>query len=230
MASLDNSIIVRLKTLGENFEILADPDLALTYKEGKDIPLNEILAVDCIFKDARAGDKASEDIMSKIFDTHDVNNVADQILKKGELHLTTQQKKHLLEERKKQIINIIAKNAINPQTKSPHPPGRIKKAMEEVKINVTISKSAKEQVDTAVKALRPILPLKFERISIVAKIPLKYSGNIHHTLEEFGEVKKEEWVSDGLISCLEIPAGLQDEFYDKLNNVTHGEVEIKILK
>lgn len=229
MVSLDDAVIVRLKTYGENFEIFVDPDLALAYRSGESVKLEGVLAVENIFKDANAGDKASEEVMGKIFGSSDVKIVADVILKKGELHLTTEQKRRMLEDRKKQIITIISQNAINPQTKSPHPPARIDKAMVEARVDVTISKSAKEQVDGVVRALQPILPIRFEKLNIAVNIPAAYTGKMYNVLREFGEVRKEEWVSGEQYCMLEIPAGLRDEFYSRLNNLTHGEVKIKVL-
>ena len=230
MVSLDDAIVVKLKTYGENFEILVDPDLALEYKEGREIDISEILAADKIFKDASAADTASDDSMLKVFESTDVSVVASKILKKGELHLTTEQKKRMLEERKKQIINIITKNAINPQTKTPHPPDRIESAMNEAKINVGIQKSAKEQVDKVVKALRPLLPIKFDNVQIAVKIPAEHSGKLYAVLHEFGEVKKDGWQGNFQFCLIEMPAGLQDDFCNKINNLTHGEAEIKILR
>lgn len=230
MVSLDNAVIVRLKTHGENFEIFVDPDLALRYKSGEKIDINQILAAEGIFKDAKAGDKASEESMKKIFGSNEIYNVADRILKKGELHLTVEQRRHLMKERKRQIISIIARNSINPQTKTPHPPSRIEKAIDEARVGIDMSKSAKEQVDNVVKAIRHILPIKFETLDMAVKIPAHYYGNCYKSLREFGDVKKEEWENGDLICLLKIPGGLQDEFYSKLNSLTHGEVKIKILR
>ena len=230
MIPLDKATVVKLKTHGENFEILVDPDLALEYKEGKEIDVNELLAADKIFKDASAADAASDDSMLKVFETTDVREVAGKILKKGELHLTTEQKKRMLEERKKQVISIITRNAINPQTKTPHPPDRIESAMDEAKVSIDIQKSAKEQVDKVVKALRPLLPIKFENVQIAVKIPSEHSGKLYSVLHEFGEVKKDAWQGNCQYCLVEMPAGLQDDFCNKVNNLTHGEAEIKILR
>ncbi|ODS37646.1 rRNA metabolism protein [Candidatus Altiarchaeales archaeon WOR_SM1_SCG] len=230
MVSLDDAIVVKLKTHGENFEILVDPDLALEYKEGKEKSIDEILAVGKIFKDASAADSASDESMLKVFETTDVIEVAGKILKKGELHLTTEQRKQMLEERKKQIVNIIARNAINPQTKTPHPPDRIANAMDEAKVSIDIQKSAKEQVERVVKALRPLIPIKFDNVQIAVKIPAEHSGKLYATLHEFGEVKKDGWQGNFQFCLVEMPAGLQDDFCNKVNNLTRGEAEIKILR
>lgn len=230
MVSLDKAVIARLKTHGETFEIFVDPDLALDYKEGRGVDVKELLAVEDIFKDAKAGERASEEVMNKVLGTTGLREVVDRIIKKGELHLTVEQRKELVEEKRKQIISLIARNAINPQTNTPHPPARIDKAIEEAKLHIDPVKSAKGQVDSVVKGLRPILPIKFVSLELAVKIPANYAGNSYKLLREFGDVKKEEWDKGDLICLLKIPAGIQDELYSRLNSLTHGEVEIKVLR
>ncbi|MEA3255210.1 MAG: ribosome assembly factor SBDS, partial [Candidatus Altiarchaeota archaeon] len=160
MVSLDKAVIARLKTHGVDFEIFVDPDLALDYKEGGEVNIKELLAVEDIFKDAKAGERASEEVMDKVLGTTDLHEVVDKIIKKGELHLTVEQRKRMIEETRKQVISLIARNAINPQTNTPHPPARIDKAVNEAKIHIDPVKSAKRQVESVVKRLRPILPIK----------------------------------------------------------------------
>ncbi|PKP54468.1 MAG: ribosome assembly factor SBDS [Candidatus Altiarchaeales archaeon HGW-Altiarchaeales-3] len=230
MIPLDQATTIKLKTHGETFEILVDPDMSLEFREGKEIDINEILAIDTIFKDANAGDRASDESMLKVFETTDVKIIATKILKKGELHLTTDQKKRIMNERKRQIINIIARNAINPQTKTPHPPERIESAIAEAKFHVEINKSAKEQVDKVVKAIRPILPIKFDNVRIAVKIPAEYSGKLYAALHEFGTIKKDEWHGNFQMCLIEMPAGLQDDFCNRVNNITRGDAEIRILR
>lgn len=150
---------------------------------------------------------------------------------KGEISLTTEQRKEMLDEKRRRIISIIARNAIDPRTGNPHPPVRIEKAMEEARVSINIFKSAKEQIEQTVKKIRPLLPIKFQVSEIAVKIPSQYSGKTYNVLREFGTVKKEEWDKEGeLLALMEIPAGLRDEFYNRLNNMTHGEVEIKLVK
>ena len=65
MVTLEDAVIARLEYYGEHFEILVDPDLASDFKRGEDIKIEDVLAVEEVFKDARKGDKASEEAMSK---------------------------------------------------------------------------------------------------------------------------------------------------------------------
>jgi ribosome maturation protein SDO1 len=230
MVTLEDSVIARLEYYGERFEILVDPDLASDFKRGKDIPLEDILAVEEIFKDARKGDKASEEAMMKAFESTDALEAAAKIIKKGHVQLTAQQRKEMQEEKRKKIIAKITREAINPQTKLPHPARRIEKAMEEAKIHIDPFKSVDEQVNVVLKAIRTKIPIRFEKVDIAIKIPGDYTGKVYSVISEFGKTKKEEWQKDGSwIAVVEVPGGLQESFDRKLSELTGGQVETKVM-
>lgn len=230
MVTLEDAVIARLEYFGEHFEILVDPELAADFKRGNDIELEDILAVEEIFKDARKGDKASEEAMLKAFNTTELSEVAAFIIKKGQVQLTAQQRKEMQEEKRKKIVATITREAINPQTKLPHPSRRIEIAMDEAKIHVDPFKSVDEQVTTVLKAIRTKIPIRFEKVKVAIRIPGDYTGKVYNIIPEFGTTKKEEWQQDGSwIAVVEIPGGMQDNFYRKLNEMTHGQVETKLL-
>lgn len=231
MVRLEDAVIARFSHQGATFEILVDPYLARDLKEGKSVDIRNLLAIDKIFKNARRGEAASEETIKKVFGTTDVFKVAEEIIKRGEVQLTTEQRRQMREEKFKQIVTIIARRAINPQTGTPHPPARIEEALREAKVHIDEFASAEEQIPRVVKALQPILPLKFEMRKIAAKIPPAYVGKAQAVVRKIGTLKQEEWMNDGSwIVLLEIPAGIQSEVYEKLNEVTKGEVEIKVVE
>jgi ribosome maturation protein SDO1 len=230
MVTLENSVIARLEYYGEHFEILVDPDLASDYKMGKEIEIEKILAVEEIFKDAKKGDKASEEAMMKAFESTDPLEAAAIIIKKGHVQLTAQQRKEMQEEKRKKVIAKITREAINPQTKLPHPSRRIEIAMEEAKVHIDPFKSVDEQVNTVLKAIRVKIPIRFEKVDVVIKIPGDYTGKVYPVISEFGKKKREEWQNDGSwIAVVEVPGGLQESFDRKLNELTGGQVETKVL-
>jgi ribosome maturation protein SDO1 len=231
MISLEDAVIARLEYYGEHFEILVDPDMAADFKRGEAIEVQEILAVEEVFKDAKRGDKASEEAMMKAFNTTDILDAAAIIIRKGHVQLTAQQRKEMTEEKRKKIVATITREAINPQTKLPHPARRIEIAMEEAKIHIDPFKSVDEQVNTVLKAIRIKIPIRFERVQVAIKIPGDFSGKVYNVIPEFGKTRKEEWQQDGSwVAIVEIPGGVQDNFYRKLNELTHGQVETKLLK
>ncbi len=230
MVDIDKAIIARLKIQGENFEILVDCDNALLFKEGK-ASLDDAIVTEEVFKDVKKGLYASEHEMQKIFGTSDKKKVAEIIIKKGEVQLTAEHQNKLREEKRKRIINLIHRNAIDPKTNLPHPPQRIENALVEAKINIDHFKSAESQVKDIIKKLTPILPIRFEIREVAIKIPANYAARSYSLLKQYAKITKDEWQDDGsLIAVIEIPAGMQQELFDELNKLTHGDIESKILK
>jgi len=118
MVTLDESIIARLRRT-ENIEVFVEPEGALALKKGEAVKIENILAVDDVFEDAKNGDRPTEQDVINAFGTTDALLIAEKIIKDGELHLTTEQKKKIQDEKRNRVISIIATNAINPQTKGP---------------------------------------------------------------------------------------------------------------
>jgi len=231
MVTLDEAVIARYKTHGSHFEILVDPEAALALKRGEEVNIEKILAVEDIFEDASAGDRVADDRLMTAFGTTEVYAISKEIISHGEIQLTSEQRKRMQENQRKRVIDIIARNAFNPQTRAPHPPSRIEKAMEEAGIHIDPFKSDDEMVSEVMKKIRPIIPIRFDEVSIAVKIPAEYAGKSYGTVQGFGQLVKEEWQSDGSwVAIIKIPAGIQGEFYDLVNNLTKGNAETKLMR
>jgi ribosome maturation protein SDO1 len=229
MPGIQNTIIARYEKGGERFEVLVDPKLAYDYRTGAKKDLNNVLITEEVFKDANKGDRQTSTALQKAFGTTDPVQVAHRILMEGDLQLTTEHRRKVLEEKKAKVIAIIARNAVDPRTKAPHPPARIQAALEQARVHIDAFKSAEEQVPAAIEALREILPISLEQAKVAVKVPAEHAPRVYGLLKEFG-LQKEEWTSSGaLVAVLEMPAGLQAEFYDKLNKATGGSAETKKL-
>ena len=230
MVSLDEAVTARLKRGSKHYEILVEPEGALAYKRGETIKLEDVLAVETIFEDANRGDRAAESDIINSFQTTDPYEIADVILKHGELQLTAEQRRRMLEEKKKKVIYTISRNAINPHTRAPHPPARIEKAMEEAKVHIDPLKSVDQLVNITMKAIRPLIPIRFEEINIAVRIPPEYAPKTYGEISKVGNITKEEWQRDGSwIAVVKIPAGVQTDFYALLNHLTKGEAQTKLL-
>ncbi len=231
MVSLEKAVVARLRKGGMVFEVLVDPYLARDLKEGKEVNFDDLVAVEEVFHDARKGERASTEDIQKVFGTTDVREVIKKIVLEGEVQLTAEQRRELLEQKKKQIIEYIRRNSVDPRTNAPHTYARIEAAMEEAKVSIDIFKPVEAQVKDIVKALKPILPLRFEEIEIAIKIPPEHTGRAIGALYSFGKILKEEWQSDGSWICvMRIPAGMHGELMDLLGRVAKGEALTKILR
>ena len=231
MVSLDDAIIARYERKGMHFEILVDPEAAEKVIEGQHVNILENLAIDTIFKDARKGEKASEEAIKEVFGTLDIEKIAIKIIKEGEIQLTTKQRREMQERKRKAIVDWIARSSMDPRTKLPHPRERIELALEEAKVHIDPFKPVEEQIKKILDAIRPILPISIENVKVEIKIPAQYSGKAYGEISKATKMLKEEWLSDGSFKCIvEIPAGIQAELYDMLNKITKGEVVTRLLK
>ncbi len=231
MVTVDKAVIAKLKTHGANFEVLVDCNNAIAVKGGKEIDMNDVLATSTIFSDSKKGEQVPENQLKQVFGTTDLNEVAKEIIKKGEIQLTAEYRNQLKETKRKQIIDMIHRNGVDPKTHLPHPITRIELALEEAKFHVDEYKSVQKQVQEILKKLRVILPIKFEMKELAVKIPGDHAAKSYTLLHNFGKILKEEWQKDGsYVAVLEIPGGLEQDFYDKLNSVTHGDNEVKLIK
>ncbi len=229
MVRVEDSVIARLEKFGHKFELLVEPNLAMDLKHGKVVDLSALLAVETVFKDARAGDEQSPETLKKSFGTQELGEIAKKIILEGEVQLTTEQKRKMLEKKRLEIINFICRNTINPQNKTPHPPQRIENAMEQAKVHIDAFKSVEEQATHIVDALRPILPISMDKIDFAIKVPSQYAGRASSVIHKF-EMKREEWLNDGSLAAeFLLPAGAKQDLLNELNAITHGEIIVKII-
>jgi ribosome maturation protein SDO1 len=231
MVDIEDAIIARLESHGESFEVLIDPKVVNHLREGREVELIDYMVVDEIFRNARKGTRASDEKIKEVFGTNDPIEVAKHIILKGEVQLTTLQRRDMQESKRKRIVSEIARNAINPQTGAPHPPQRIEMAMDEARVHIDPFKPVEAQVKTVLDALRPLIPIRFDKVRIAVKLSGEEYGRCFEDISHMGRITKEEWQQNGSwIGVVELPAGMRDDFLGRLNEKTKGNVETKILK
>ncbi|HEV2449131.1 MAG TPA: ribosome assembly factor SBDS [Thermoplasmata archaeon] len=230
MVKVEDAVVARWETGGSRFEVLVDPATVQAVKDGKPVDVAEGLALDQIFKDAKKGDKISDEYLEKVFHTRSVPEIAKQILLKGEVQVTTEQRHQLQEAKYRQIVAEIARNAMNPQTGAPHPPARIEAAMREAKVHVDPFRSAELQVPEVLQKLRPLLPIRLDSVKVKIKVRAQDYPKVIGDLKGFGKLSEESWLGDGSwTGVLQIPAGVQTDLYAKLNAKTKGTAETSLV-
>jgi len=228
---VDKVTVVRYSFQGEKFEILVKPDPALEYKLGKRKDISSILVSDEIYTDSSKGTRASSEKLLKAFKTEDATAIAERIIQKGELNLTTDQRRKMTSEKRKQIVNYVAKTFVDPKSHLPHPPLRIEQAMEDGRVTIDPHKSVEEQINDVVEKLRSIIPLKSENLILEIIVPAQFAAQSYSVLKSTGTLQKEEWQSNGsLKAILEIPAAARPNVIDRLGSITKGTASIEVVK
>jgi ribosome maturation protein SDO1 len=221
----------RISIGGERFEILVKPEAALDYKMKKPVPISRVLAIEEVYTDASKGTRASSDKLSKYFGTTDIMEVSRRILEGGELQITTDQRRRLIEEKRRQIVAFISKNCMDPRTSAPHPPLRIEQALAQIKAPIHPFKDAEEQAKEIIERLRPVIPIKMEMLKVAVKLSSIDAPKAYGAIKGYGNITKEEWQADGSwIGVMEIPAGLYGPMLEKLGGLTQGGVQAKVIK
>lgn len=232
---LTNKSIGRIKRGNLKFEIIIDPKIAFDYRMKKikieDINIHELLEIDTIFTDAKKGEKASDDILENAFSTIDVFKITKEILIQGDIQITAEQRNELQEKKKIKIINFISTNCINPKSNLPHPPARIDTAMNDVKARIDPFESIEEQAKRIIKDIQIILPIRMEQVVLAVRIPAEDAPKAYGVIKRYATIDKEEWTKDGSwIGVLKMASGLQLEFMEKIESITKGRSEIKVME
>lgn len=228
---VDKAVVSRLTIGGMKFEVLVDPNKALEYRKGLKVDMSEIIAFAGVYHDVRNTERVPESDLQKNFGTTDVMKIAEKIIRQGELQLTTDQRRQMVEQKKTQIATIISRRGINPQTNTPHPPQRIMNAMDQSGINVDPFVDAELQIDKVLKSIKTIIPIKFENVTLQIKVPAQFAGKSYNILKSAGGILNEQWLNDGSLQVqVKILAGIQDEFFQKISGLTHGQYESKVVK
>ncbi|MEM0243485.1 MAG: ribosome assembly factor SBDS [Candidatus Aenigmatarchaeota archaeon] len=225
--SIEKSVIACYKVKGQKFEILVDPFKAFEFKKNKKYKIEEILAVNDIFKDARKAERASANELKQAFNTTDIFKIAEEILSNGEIQIPTELKRKLIEEKKNQIINLISRRFINPQNNLPHPPQRIELAMEQAKVSIDPFVDAELQLENIVKELKKIIPLRIEYLTLEIKIPINVGSKAINEIKRLKlSILSENWTENYLYLKVKIISISKDELLKILYKYSK-EVEIR---
>jgi len=207
---------------------MVDMDSAMKLRKGLPVSITDVIRDNFIYTDLKKGMRAGSAELMNSFATTDIAVIVDKIVKKGDIEVTQEFRDEALENRRKQVVDFLAKNGVNAQTGRPYTPEMIENALKQsgVKIdNVGVEK----QINNILEKIKTIIPIKIETKKLKLKIPPQFTGQIYGIINEYKE--KEEWLNDGSLEVtLNIPVGLQMEFYDKLNKITHGAVVSQEIK
>lgn len=210
--------LARIKQAGKNFEIIVNLDDALKFKKG------EIASIeaegDKIFTDSKKGQVASNSDLQESFGKTDIQSIVEKIIKEGEVQTTQEHRDAEQEKKFKQVVDFLASNAIDSQTGNPHTPERIKSALEQTGVNIKAA-PIESQINEIIEQISKVIPIKIETKKVKITIPAIHTGKVYGIINQYKQ--EETWKDNGDLEVIvKVPAGIIIDFYDKLNNVTHG--------
>jgi len=226
---MSKDAIVRLKVGKMQFETRVNVEAALKMRRGdSSVGIANVIADNFIYTNIVKGMRSGADELENSFGTTDMNAIVERMVKKGDIEIPKEIRDEALEARRKQVVDFLVRNAVDARTGRPFTPDTIESSLKQggVKIeNVSVDK----QISKILDSLRVILPIKIETKKIKVKIAPEHTGKVYGLIQEYKE--KEDWMNDGSLEViLNIPVGLQMEFYDKLNSITHGSALTQEIK
>ena len=202
------------------FETMVDLDAALKLKKGGSIDIHEVVRDQAIYSDLKKGMRSSNDELENAFGTTDLYEIVERIVKKGEILVTQEFRDEALENRRKQIVDFLVRNAVDARTNRPFTPNIIESAIKQAGVKIE-NKAVDMQIKNVIDSLNKIIPIKIETKKLKIRIPAQHTGKSYGLFQEYKE--KEEWLNDGSLEVvLNIPVGVLMDFYDRLNKITHG--------
>ena len=212
--------IAKLRSGKLFFETMVDLDNAMKLRKGGEVSMSDVIRDNAIYTNLGKGMKAGSAELEQAFGTSEFEKVVEQIVKKGIIEVSQEFRDEALEARRKQVVDFLVRNAIDGQTGRPFTPDTLQNALKDAGVKIE-NKNIENQITRIVDSLKQVIPIKIETKKLKVIVPAMHTGKVYGLLTEYKE--KEEWLSNGdLQITLNIPVGIQMEFYDKLNSVTHG--------
>jgi len=217
----------RIKQGGKPFEIMVNMEKALAFKKGEGSAL-DFLEMDKVFTDHKRGEIASHGELDNAFNTTDINEIAEKIVKNGEVLVNQEHRDEEREKKFKQVVDFLVTNSVDPQTGNPHTAERIKRALDEAHVNLK-NVPMENQIKEIISQISRIIPIKIETKKIKVIIPAIHTGKAYGVITQYKE--DETWKDDGSLEVIvSVPAGILMDFFDKLNGVTHGSAITEEIK
>ncbi|XP_050436269.1 ribosome maturation protein SBDS [Adelges cooleyi] len=156
---LTNVAVVRMKKGGKRFEIACYKNKVVSWRNGIEKDIDEVLQTHTVFTNVSKGQAAKKEDLQKIFETDDVTKVCKHILEKGELQISDKERSAQLDASFKDIATIVADKCVNPETKRPYSVTMVEKAMKDVHYSVKPNRNSKQQALEVIQLIKSVLPI-----------------------------------------------------------------------
>ncbi|KAI3646814.1 hypothetical protein MP228_009742 [Amoeboaphelidium protococcarum] len=225
---LTNVSVIRLRKKGKRFEIAGIPNKVTEYRNGVETNVEEVLQVHTIFTNVSKGQTASLDEVEKCFGTRDINTAVMEILRKGEVQVSTQERNNQLDALRKEIVNLVVNMSINPSTNRPYTTSIIDKCFNDINYNIQSQKSSKVQAIEIIKLIKEknIVPINRAKMRLMVRVPVKDKKVVKDKLTSFNADVIHEDFSDEYVVEFTIDPGHYKSVIDLTQNVKGGRVDL----
>jgi ribosome maturation protein SDO1 len=193
---LTNVSVVKLKQKGKRFEIACYKNKVLEWRSKVEKDLDNVLQIHSVFINVSKGQLANSKELKEAFDTENESEIILKILEKGEIQVGEKERSNNLQVLMKEICNLIVEKTVNTDTNRPFTIGIIEKSLLEIHFNPNLTKSAKLQVNEAIRLIQQNNVIPIARVNMKISLTMKSQDAkriINQIKECFTSIDEEEW-------------------------------------
>jgi len=231
---LTNVAVVKMKKCGKRFEIACYKNKVVSWREGIEKDLDEVLQSHTVFVNVSKGEVAKKADLVKCFEEleGDQTEICKLILSKGDLQVSDKERQAQQEAMFKDIATVISDKCVNPESKRPYPVSIIEKAMKECHVSVKPNKSSKQQALETIGKLQASIPIERAMMRMKVVTPLKASNKIRKSLSKLGpgvKVESEEKIEEEMMMILLVDPGQYRGIDTLVKEETQGAGSMELL-
>lgn len=224
--------VVKYQKGKTRLEILTFPGSVKKYADKldslKQSDLDNILASDKIYTNSKKGSVANNSQLENAFGSSDLLTCVKKMLGGGKSQTTGEERKQDLDKKTNEVLTYLNKNYIDAKTGYPHPVSRLEGAIKKIKYVVDPKKGTDSQAKEIIKKLHGVLFFKENSQTYEVIVSTEYKGvdNVFYGLGTVSSKKKEKFQTKWIVN---IVPGNNDNFMKKLNAITHGDYQMKVI-
>ncbi|XP_065075771.1 ribosome maturation protein SBDS [Ochlerotatus camptorhynchus] len=227
---LTNVAVVRIKKGGKRFEIACYKNKVVSWRNGAEKDLDEVLQSGSVFTNVSKGEVAKKEDLLKAFGKDDIAEICKEILAKGELQISEKERHDQQDSMLKEIATNVADRCVNPETKRPYPVSIIEKCMKDIHFSIKPNRNAKQQALEVIKLLQETIPLERAKMRLKVTLPGKDAKRLKEKVTKLcSPVEGEEWEGDKLVLTCLINPGHYREMDEIVRRDTKGAGVLEVL-
>ncbi|CAN8065965.1 unnamed protein product [Agarophyton chilense] len=195
---LTNIAVVRLKRKGKRFELACYKNKVVSWRQGNEEDLDDVLQTTSIFSNVSKGILAKNKDLKDAFKTEDTQEIVLEILRKGELQVSERERQYQTDNLFNEIAVIVSEKCVDPDTNRPFSVGIIERAMKDtLHYAVLPNKAAKVQAQTVIKELQNHMPISRAQMRLELSVPLSRAKAVKEKLKPHVKTwEQEDWEAD----------------------------------
>ncbi|XP_052866613.1 ribosome maturation protein SBDS [Anopheles cruzii] len=228
---LTNVAVVRMKKSGKRFEVACYKNKVLSWRNGTEKDLDEVLQTVAVFNNVSKGEVAKKEELQKAFGTDNVTEICKEILTKGELQVSEKERQDQLESMFKEIATNVADKCVNPETKRPYPVSIIEKSMKDIHYSIKPHRNAKQQALDVIRLLKESIPLERAKMRLKLTLPAKDAKRFKERISRVSSTvtESEKWEGERLVLTCLIDPGSYREMDDIMRIELKGAGALEVL-